>query len=109
MIHSGIDNQLKLRFIDLWRLIGNSPLLAINFRYKGEKRVIYAKSEHYNVTGSIKDRMALYILERAYAENRIKPGDTIVEATSGNTGIAFAAIGKALGHNVRIIMPEKSY
>jgi cysteine synthase len=106
MIHSGIDNQLKLRFIDLWRLIGNSPLLAINFRYKGEKRVIYAKSEHYNVTGSIKDRMALYILERAYAENRIKPGDTIVEATSGNTGIAFAAIGKALGHNVRIIMPD---
>jgi len=101
-----IDNQFKLRFIDLWRLIGNSPMLAINFTYKGEKRVIYAKSEHYNVTGSIKDRMALYILERAYAENRIKPGDTIVEATSGNTGIAFAAIGKALGHNVRIIMPD---
>jgi cysteine synthase A len=81
-------------------------MLAITFRYKGEKRVIYAKAEHYNVTGSIKDRMALYILEKAYAENRIKPGDTIVEATSGNTGIAFSAIGKALGHNVRIIMPD---
>jgi cysteine synthase A len=105
-INTRIDNQFKLRFIDLWRLIGNSPMIAINFLYKGEKRVIYAKSEHYNVTGSIKDRMALYILERAYAENRIKPGDTIVEATSGNTGIAFAAIGKALGHNVRIIMPD---
>jgi cysteine synthase A len=105
-MYQRIDNQFKLRFLDLWRLIGNSPLLAINFRYKGEPRVIYAKSEHYNVTGSIKDRMALYILERAYAENRIKPGDTIVEATSGNTGIAFAAIGKALGHNVRIIMPD---
>ncbi|MEI6173785.1 MAG: PLP-dependent cysteine synthase family protein [Bacteroidota bacterium] len=101
-----INDQFKLRFIDLWRLIGNSPLLAINFTYKGEKRVLYAKSEHYNVTGSIKDRMALYILERAYSENKIKPGDTIVEATSGNTGIAFAAIGKALGHNVRIIMPD---
>jgi cysteine synthase len=101
-----IDNKFKLRFNDLWRLIGNSPLLAIHFRYKGEPRVIYAKSEHYNVTGSIKDRMALYILERAYAENRIKPGDTIVEATSGNTGIAFAAIGRALGHDVRIIMPD---
>ncbi|MCX6305209.1 MAG: PLP-dependent cysteine synthase family protein [Bacteroidetes bacterium] len=100
------DSQFKLRFLDLWRLIGNSPLLAIHFKYKGEKRVIYAKAEHYNVTGSIKDRMALYILERAYAENRIKPGDTIVEATSGNTGIAFAAIGKALGHQVRIIMPD---
>ncbi len=105
-MNSSIDNQFKLRFIDLWRLIGNSPLLAISFSYKGEKRVIYAKAEHYNVTGSIKDRMALYILERAYAENRIKPEDTIVEATSGNTGIAFSAIGKALGHNVRIIMPD---
>jgi cysteine synthase A len=105
-MNPSIDHNFKLRFIDLWRLIGNSPMLAINFTYKGEKRVIYAKSEHYNVTGSIKDRMALYILERAYAENRIKPGDTIVEATSGNTGIAFAAIGKALGHNVRIIMPD---
>lgn len=105
-MNSSIDNQFKLRFNDLWRLIGNSPMLAINFTYKGEKRVIYAKAEHYNVTGSIKDRMALYILERAYAENRIKPGDTIVEATSGNTGIAFSAIGKALGHNVRIIMPD---
>ncbi len=105
-MNSSTDNQLKLRFNDLWRLIGNSPMLAINFTYKGEPRVIYAKSEHYNVTGSIKDRMALYILERAYAEKRIKPGDTIVEATSGNTGIAFSAIGKALGHNVRIIMPD---
>jgi cysteine synthase A len=105
-MNPGIDNKFKLRFIDLWRLIGNSPMLAIHFKYKGLSRVIYAKSEHYNVTGSIKDRMALYILEQAYAENRIKPGDTIVEATSGNTGIAFAAIGKALGHNVRIIMPD---
>ena len=101
-----VDNSFKLRFKDIWRLIGNSPLLVIRFRYKGEERVIYAKAEHYNVTGSIKDRMALYILEKAYASGRIKPGDTIVEATSGNTGIAFSAIGKALGHKVRIIMPD---
>ncbi|MDP1623531.1 MAG: PLP-dependent cysteine synthase family protein [Bacteroidales bacterium] len=105
-MNPSIDNQFKLRFIDLWRLIGNSPMVAIYFRYKGKKRIIYAKSEHYNVTGSIKDRMALYILERAYVDNLIKPGDTIVEATSGNTGIAFSAIGKALGHKVRIIMPD---
>ena len=100
------DNDFRLRFRDLWRLIGNSPLLVINFNYKGQKRTIYAKSEHYNITGSIKDRMALYIMEKAYHEGRIKPGDTIVEATSGNTGIAFAAIGRALGHKVRIIMPD---
>jgi len=101
-----VDNSFKLRFKDIWRLIGNSPLLVIRFRYKGEERVIYAKAEHYNVTGSIKDRMALYILEKAYASGRIKPGDTIVEATSGNTGIAFSAIGRALGHKVRIVMPD---
>lgn len=101
-----VDLGFKLRFIDIWRLIGNSPLLVINFKYKGKKRVIYAKSEHYNITGSIKDRMALYILEKAYEEGKIKPGDTIVEATSGNTGIAFAAIGRSLGHPVRIIMPD---
>jgi len=101
-----VDNSFKLRFKDLWRLIGNSPLLAISFKYKGQDRIVYAKSEHYNVTGSIKDRMALFILEKAYATGKINPGDTIVEATSGNTGIAFSAIGKALGHNVRIIMPN---
>lgn len=101
-----VDHSFKLRFIDIWRLIGNSPLLVINFKYKGRPRVMYAKAEHYNITGSIKDRMALYILEKAYAEGRIKHGDTIVEATSGNTGIAFAAIGRALGHPVRIIMPD---
>ncbi len=101
-----VDNSFKLRFRDIWRLIGNSPLLIINFKYKGEKRVLYAKAEHYSITGSIKDRMALYILEKAYASGKIKPGDTIVEATSGNTGIAFSAIGRALGHSVRIIMPD---
>ena len=101
-----VDNDFRLRFKDLWRLIGNSPLLVINFRYKGQERTLYAKAEHYNITGSIKDRMALYILEKAYHDGNIKPEDTIVEATSGNTGIAFAAIGKALGHKVRIIMPD---
>ena len=100
------NNLFKLQFKHIWQLIGNSPLLVIHFTYKGEKRVLYAKAEHYSITGSIKDRMALYILEKAYAEGRIKKGDTIVEATSGNTGIAFAAIGRALGHPVRIIMPD---
>ena len=90
----------------LWQLVGNTPLLEISYRYKGECRKLYVKCEHYNLTGSIKDRMALYILQKAYEHNLIKPGDMIVEATSGNTGIAFSAIGKALGHNVRIIMPN---
>ena len=90
----------------LWALVGNTPMIEILYEYKGRTRRIYAKCEHYNLTGSIKDRMALYILQRAYAENKIKPGDRIVEATSGNTGISFAAIGRALGHPVTIIMPD---
>ena len=81
-------------------------MLAIDFLWRGEPRVLYAKQESLNLTGSIKDRMALYILEDAYARGTIKPGDPIAEATSGNTGISFAAIGRALGHPVTIFMPD---
>ncbi len=97
---------IRTKLEHLWHMIGNTPLLEISYRYKTECRKIYVKCEHYNLTGSIKDRMALYIMEKAYEQNAIKPGDTIVEATSGNTGISFSAIGKALGHNVKIIMPN---
>jgi cysteine synthase A len=90
----------------LGRLIGGTPLLEIQCRYRGREQRIYAKHEAYNFTGSIKDRMALYILQRAYANGEIAPGDVIAEATSGNTGISFAAIGRALGHPVRIYMPD---
>ena len=88
------------------RLIGNTPLLSLFFKVRGEPRTIYAKYEPLNLTGSIKDRMALHILERAYASGQIAPGDPIAEATSGNTGISFAAIGRALGHPVTIFMPD---
>ena len=87
-------------------MIGNTPLLALRFLYRGRRRVIYAKAEHMNLTGSIKDRMAFHILKKAYQEERIQPGNTIAEATSGNTGISFAAIGRALGHQVVIFMPD---
>src|SRR6266508_3451556 len=94
------------RFAELKHMIGNTPLLAIHFRFRGERRVIYAKAEHINMTGSIKDRMAFHILKKAYQTAQIRPGDTIVEATSGNTGISFAAIGRALGHQVLIFLPD---
>lgn len=87
-------------------MIGNTPLLAIRFSFRGKERVIYAKAEHLNMTGSIKDRMAFHILKKAYEEGRIQAGDTIAEATSGNTGISFAAIGRALGHPVVIFIPD---
>lgn len=98
--------DIAKKFKGLWKLIGNTPLLVIEFLYKGEPRKIFAKSEQYNITSSIKDRMALYVLENAYKTGKIKPGDRIAEATSGNTGIAFSAIGKALGHPVTIFMPD---
>lgn len=87
-------------------LIGNTPLLAIDYTYNGEQRTIYAKAEHLNMTGSIKDRMAFHIINEAYANGLLEPGDRIIEATSGNTGIAFSAIGRALGHPVTIFMPN---
>ncbi len=94
------------RFRSLKNLVGNTPLLALHFRFRGRPRVLYAKAENLNLTGSIKDRMAFHILRKAYQEGRIRPCDTIAEATSGNTGISFAAIGRALGHQVVIFMPD---
>lgn len=94
------------RLSSLAGMIGGTPLLAVHLRWKGARRVIFAKAEHYNLTGSIKDRMALNILRCAYETGALRPGDTIAEATSGNAGIAIAALGRALGHPVRIYMPD---
>ena len=101
-----IPSSISHRLRGLNNLVGNTPLLAIEYQFRGRTRVLYAKSEQLNMTGSIKDRMALHILRTAYQNGSIRPGDTIVEATSGNTGISFAAIGRALGHPVTIFMPE---
>lgn len=87
-------------------LIGNTPLLEIEYRLDGRPGRVYAKYEIENMTGSIKDRMAAHIMRRAYESGDLKAGDTIVEASSGNTGISFAALGTALGHRVRIFMPN---
>ncbi|MEO3402818.1 PLP-dependent cysteine synthase family protein [Mucilaginibacter sp. CAU 1740] len=95
------------RIANLWRMVGQTPMYAIVYRYdKGPEQQVLVKCEHLNLTGSIKDRMALYILEKAGKLGKLKPNDMIVEATSGNSGIAFAAIGRALGHQVRILMPD---
>lgn len=98
-------NQLQ-RMKGLSTLIGNTPLLAIDFNYKGTDRTIYAKAEYLNLTGSIKDRMAYHILNKAYQNGNLKSGDRIIEATSGNTGIAFSGVGRAMGHPVTIFMPN---
>ena len=97
---------MKTNLKELDRMIGNTPMIGINYRYKGKAGVVYAKCEYYNFSGSIKDRMALYILKEAYSSGAIKQDSVIVEATSGNTGIAFSALGRMLGHKVCIIMPD---
>ncbi len=81
-------------------------MFAITYRFRGRIGTVYAKAEHLNLTGSIKDRMALHVLRTAYAAGLLRPGDTLAEATSGNAGIAFAALGRALGHRVAICMPD---
>ncbi|MBL9076259.1 MAG: cysteine synthase family protein [Planctomycetes bacterium] len=88
------------------QLVGNTPLLEVLYRLDGRERRLYAKYESLNMTGSVKDRMACHILAEAYQRGQLRAGDTIVEASSGNTGIAFAALGAALGHPVRIFMPD---
>ncbi len=101
-----MDNSMQQRISGLKCLLGNTPLLAIDFTFRNQRRILYAKAENLNMTGSIKDRMALYILQQGYKSRRLKAGDHIVEATSGNTGISVAAIGRALGHPVTIFMPD---
>ena len=103
---STLDPAIARRFQSLRRLVGNTPLLALHVKVGGKPRTIYAKYESLNLTGSIKDRMALHILQRAYETGQIAPGDPIAEATSGNTGISFSAIGRALGHPVTVFMPD---
>lgn len=101
-------NQIEVseRIAGLKNMIGNTPLLKINYKYKGKERAIYAKAEYLNLTGSIKDRMAYHIIRNSYKDGVLSPGMHITEATSGNTGISFAAIGRAMGHRVTIFMPD---
>jgi len=98
--------ELAQRIDGLRSLVGNTPLLTIDYTCRGRPAHLYAKVESINMTGSVKDRMALHIIARAYARGTLVPGALIVEATSGNTGISFAAIGRALGHPVAIFIPD---
>ena len=101
-----INEKMSEKFDGLAALIGHTPMLEISLLYKGEPRIVYAKAEYYNYSGSIKDRVAAHILHQAYETGAIAEGMPIAEATSGNTGIAFAAIGAYLGNPVTIFMPD---
>ena len=87
-------------------LIGNTPMIKINYKYQNEIKSVYAKLEYYNLTGSIKDRMAYYIIDKAYKNGDLKKGQPIIEATSGNTGISLSALGALYNNPVYIFMPD---
>lgn len=87
-------------------IIGNTPMIKINYEFNNRPKYIYAKLEYYNLTGSIKDRVAFYILKNGKAKGTLKENMPIIEATSGNTGISLAAIGKKYKHKVYIFMPD---
>ena len=88
------------------KLIGNTPMIKLNYEYNGKIKSIYIKLEYYNLTGSIKDRVAYYIIKNAKKRGELKDGMPIIEATSGNTGIALAALGTYYNHPVYIFMPD---
>ena len=98
--------SVQERFASLRSIVGDTPLVELRCTLDGVAVRVFAKHEASNMTGSIKDRMALGILEEAWLRGRVHEGTILAETTSGNTGIAFAALGRALGHRVRIYMPD---
>ena len=91
---------------DVTTLIGNTPLVRLNRITDGAKATVAAKLEFYNPANSVKDRIGVAIVDAAEASGELKPGGTIIEATSGNTGIALAMVGAARGYKVVLTMPE---
>ena len=91
---------------DVTKLIGNTPLVRLNKLTEGLDATIVAKLEFYNPASSVKDRIGVAIIDAAERSGELPPGGTIVEATSGNTGIALAFVGAARGYDVVLTMPE---
>ena len=91
---------------DITKIVGNTPLVRINRVTDGAAAEVYAKLEFYNPTSTVKDRIGIAMVDAAEASGALKPGGTIVEATSGNTGIALAMVGAARGYKTILTMPD---
>ena len=93
-------------YSDITKIVGNTPLVKLNRITDGAKANVYAKLEFYNPTSTVKDRIGIAMVDAAEASGQLKPGGTIVEATSGNTGIALAMVGAARGYKTILTMPD---
>ena len=91
---------------DITEIYGNTPLVKLNRMMDGAAATVYAKLEFYNPTSTVKDRLAIAMVDAAEKSGALKPGGTIVEATSGNTGIALAMVGAARGYKTILTMPD---
>lgn len=91
---------------NITQTFGNTPLVRLNRVTEGAQAEVYAKLENFNPAGSVKDRIGIAIIDAAEKSGALKPGGTIVEGTSGNTGIALAFVGAARGYKVILTMPE---
>ena len=91
---------------DITKIVGNTPLVRINRITDGAEAEVYAKLEFYNPTSTIKDRIGIAMIDAAEKSGQLKAGGTIIEATSGNTGIALAMVGAARGYKVILTMPD---
>lgn len=91
---------------NIYEAIGNTPIIKLNNLIEGDIADIFVKVESFNPSGSVKDRAALYMIEGAEKKGKLKKGDTIIEPTSGNTGIGLAMVGAAKGYKVILTMPD---
>ena len=108
MLGMKISEGSRLRVADdITQLVGETPLLKLKRLVPAESAEVFAKLEYLNPGGSVKDRAAIGIIERAEEEGRLLPGGTIVEATAGNTGIGLALIGVNRGYKVALFVPER--